>query len=50
MGTNVRNQELLREIGIPEDCRIVVPIIIGYPISIPEPSERNNPRILKVVS
>jgi nitroreductase len=50
LGTNVRNPELMREIGIPEDCRIVAPIIIGYPTSIPEPSVRNKPRILKVVS
>jgi nitroreductase len=50
LGTNVRNTEIRREIGIPEDCRIVAPIIIGYPKSIPEPSERNKPRILKVVS
>jgi len=50
LGTNIRNPELMREIGIPEDCRIVAPIIIGYPKSIPEPSERNNPRILKVIS
>jgi nitroreductase len=50
LGTNVRNPELIREIGIPEDCRIVAPIIIGYPKSIPEPSVRNKPRILKVVS
>ncbi len=50
LGANVRNAELLREIGIPENCRIVAPIIIGYPKSIPEPSERNKPKILKVVS
>lgn len=50
LGTNVRNPELMREIGIPDDCRIVAPIIIGYPKSIPEPSDRNAPRILKVVS
>jgi nitroreductase len=50
LGTNVRNPELMREIGIPEGCRIVAPIIIGYPKSIPEPSDRNAPRILKVVS
>ena len=50
LGTNVRNPELMREIGISEDCRIVAPIIIGYPKSIPEPSDRNAPRILKVVS
>ena len=29
LGSNVRNAELLREIGIPDDCRIVAPIIIG---------------------
>jgi nitroreductase len=50
LGTNVRNAETRREIGIPENCRIVAPIIIGYPKSIPEPSVRNNPKILKVVS
>ena len=50
LGMNVRNPEIRREIGIPEDCRIVAPIIIGYPKSIPEPSARNKPRILKVVS
>ena len=50
LGTNVRNTETRREIGIPENCRIVAPIIIGYPKSIPEPSVRNNPKILKVVS
>jgi len=41
LGTNVRNPELMREIGIPEDCRIVAPIIVGYPESIPESSDRN---------
>jgi nitroreductase len=50
LGTNIRNPEMRREIGIPENCRIVAPIIIGYPKSIPEPSVRNNPKILKVVS
>ena len=50
LGTNVRSPELMREIGIPKGCRIVAPIIIGYPKNIPEPSDRNAPRILKVVS
>jgi nitroreductase len=50
LATNLRNAELMREIGIPKDCRIVAPIIIGHPKSIPEPSARNKPRILKVVS
>jgi nitroreductase len=50
LGTNIRNSNIRREIGMPEDCRIVAPIIIGYPKNIPEPSERSKPKILKVVS
>ena len=50
LGTNVRNPELMREIGIPEDCKIVAPIIMGYPTSIPVPSPRNKPKVLKIVS
>jgi nitroreductase len=50
LGTNVRTPELMREIGIPKGCRIVAPIIIGYPKNIPEPSPRNEPKMLKIVS
>jgi nitroreductase len=49
LGTNIRDPETRRTIGIPEDCRIVAPIIVGYPKSIPAPPRRNEPQILKVI-
>jgi len=49
LGAHIRNADVRREIGIPEEYRIVAPIVIGYPKSIPQPSERNDPRILKII-
>jgi nitroreductase len=50
LGKFIQDPGLRHLIGIPEDCRIVAPIIIGYPKAIPEPTERDEPRILNVVS
>ena len=49
LGAQIRNPKTLEEIGVPSDCRIVAPIIIGYPVSIPAVSERCNPEILKII-
>ncbi len=49
-GAEVRDPEILKEMGMPEDYRIVAPIIAGYPRSIPELPLRNEPQILKVIS
>ena len=49
LGGNIRNPETCRAIGIPEDCHIVAPIVLGYPRKVPPPPRRNEPRILKVV-
>ncbi len=49
LGAFIRDQKLLSEIGMPEDSRIVAPIILGYPKAIPEASERHDPEILKVI-
>jgi nitroreductase len=49
LGSNIRAPEILRAIGMPRDCKIVAPIIVGYPKSIPAPPDRNEPRILKVL-
>jgi len=43
------SQSTHAEIGVPSDCRIIAPIIVGYPASIPAASERHSPDILKVV-
>ena len=50
LGSNIRNVDILKEIGVPEDCRIVAPIIVGYPKAIPAPPPRNEPHILKIVA
>ncbi len=50
LGSNLQDPGLLREIGMPEDCKIVAPIIVGYPRSIPSPSPRNAPQIVKILS
>jgi nitroreductase len=49
LGSYIRDQKLKTELGIPDDCRIVAPVIIGYPKEIPAASERHTPRILKIV-
>jgi nitroreductase len=49
LGAHIRDRRILDEIGVPSNCRIVAPIIIGYPKSIPQASERHSPDILKVI-
>ena len=50
LGAHIRDPKIKAEMGIPDGCRIVAPIIIGYPKSIPPPSERDAPKILRVIS
>jgi nitroreductase len=49
-GTNIQEPELLNLIGLPEDHKIVAPIIVGYPKNIPNLPERLEPQVLKIVS
>jgi len=49
LGKHIRDPEILELIGMPEDCRIVAPIVLGYPRSIPDQPDREAPKILKIV-
>lgn len=49
LGAHIRDRATLEEIGVPDDCRIVAPIILGYPANIPSVSERRIPEIIKVI-
>lgn len=49
LGAHIRDGKILDEIGMPEDCQIVAPIIVGYPTSIPPASERHAPDIVKII-
>jgi nitroreductase len=48
LGSEIRSPEILKEIGLPAECRIVAPVALGYPKSIPSPSERKAD-ILKMI-
>ena len=49
LGANIRDRAILTEIGIPDDCRIVAPVILGYPARIPSASDRRSPEIVRVI-
>ena len=49
LGAHIRDRHTLLEMGIPNGYRIIAPVIIGYPISIPPASERHAPDIVKVI-
>lgn len=48
LGANIRDRAMLNAIGVPEGFRIVAPLILGYPASIPPASERRSPDIVRV--
>jgi len=50
LGTSIQDPDLLKLIGMPEDHKIVAPLIVGYPKNIPSPAEKIEPQILKIVS
>ncbi len=49
LGSNIRSRQTLDLMGVPGNFRIVAPVIIGYPASIPPASQRHAPDILKVI-
>jgi nitroreductase len=49
LGSDLRSTDLLEELGITGDIKIVAPVIIGHPVSIPEAAKREEPAILKTI-
>jgi len=49
LGAHIRDPKILKEIGMPKNCRIVAPIVLGYPADVPGASERHAPDIAKIV-
>lgn len=47
--TEIHNSEMRTELGIPHNCTIVAPIILGYPEKIPSIPKRKRPEILKII-
>jgi len=50
LGSNIRDSQSKALLGVPDGCRIVAPIILGYPTEIPAATERHAPQILRVIS
>jgi len=50
LGAEIYDPEMREELGIPDDCTIVAPIILGYPARIPPAPKRKEPEILKIIS
>jgi nitroreductase len=48
-GAFIEDKEILAEMAIPENYRIVAPIIIGYPKQVPSMAPRKEPKFLKVM-
>lgn len=40
LGDNIQDSNLKKEIGLTDDLKIIAPIIVGYPISIPQTPQR----------
>ena len=49
-GAFIEDKEILAELAIPENYRIVAPIIIGYPKQVPAMPPRKEPKFLKVIA
>ena len=49
-GAEIVDPELRGLLGIPEDYKIVAPIALGYPKTIPTMPARKEPKILKIIS
>ncbi|MGD0209949.1 MAG: nitroreductase family protein [Desulfomonilia bacterium] len=49
LGSVIKDQALLKEIGLPDDYAIVATIILGYPVKMPEKTPRDKPKILKIM-
>ena len=49
-GTEIHDPDMRDELGIPENCTIVAPIILGYPARIPPIPKRKEPEILRIIT
>ncbi len=50
LGTQIHDPEMKKKLNIPDDCTIVAPITLGYPVSIPSAPKRNDPEIIKIIT
>lgn len=49
LGTEIHDPDLKNELGMPDNVKIVAPLILGYPEKLPAVPKRKNPEILKII-
>ncbi|MCP3944609.1 MAG: nitroreductase family protein [Desulfobacteraceae bacterium] len=49
LGSQINDPKMIEELGIPDNCQIIAPIILGYPAKIPPVPRRKDPQILKII-
>jgi len=49
LGSQIREEKLKKEIGLPGGHTIVAPVIVGWPRAVPAAPERKEPQILKII-
>jgi nitroreductase len=49
LGSHIKDHELLRALGVPEDHRIMATLTLGYPTKIPGKPTRKEPKILALI-
>jgi nitroreductase len=50
LGTEIKDPGMISALGIPDNCKIVAPIILGYPEKIPSAPKRKEPEIQKIIT
>jgi nitroreductase len=50
LGSDIRDPEIQKALGMPADFRIVAPMVLGYPKAVPELPVRKESQILKIIS
>jgi len=50
LGAEIEGPALRNELGIPDDCKIVAPIILGCADKVPPIPKRKDPEILKIIT
>jgi len=50
LGGEIKDPEMITELGIPENRQIVAPIALGYPAKIPAVPKRKEPNIIKFIA
>ena len=50
LGAYIQDPEIIKELGIPENSKIIAPLTLGYPVKIPAIPSRKKKNIIKIIT